>query len=188
MTTGGDGSGDHGHPRDPARSRVVLAGALLGVGAAAAVDEIVFHQLLQWHHFVDRESSIAGVVSDGILHALSWIATVAALFLLADLRHRGAVRWSRWWGGVLLGAGGFQVYDGLVQHKLLGLHQVRYGVHLLPYDLAWNLAGAALIVAGAVTLVLGRRRETGQSRSREERGERGERGERTERGDRMPRA
>ncbi len=141
-----------------ARSRVVLAGALFGVAAAAAVDEIVFHQLLQWHHFVDRESSIAGVVSDGILHAFSWVATVVALFLLADLRRRGAVSWRRWWGAVLVGAGGFQVYDGLVQHKIFGLHQVRYGVDLLPYDIAWNLVGALLIVAGVIMLVADRRR------------------------------
>ena len=151
----------------PARSRVVLAGALFGVAAAAAdllhtfvheIPEIVFHQLLQWHHFVDRDSSIAGVVSDGILHAVSWVATVVALFLLADLRRRGAVRWSRWWGAVLIGAGGFQVYDGLVQHKIFGLHQIRYGVDLVPYDLAWNVIGGLLIVAGAILLVRDRRR------------------------------
>jgi len=27
--------------------------------------------------------------------------------------------------GILLGAGGFNLYDGIVQHELLGLHQVR---------------------------------------------------------------
>jgi uncharacterized membrane protein len=31
-------------------------------------------------------------------------------------------------GGLLLGAGGFQLYDGIVQHMLLGLHQIRYHV------------------------------------------------------------
>ena len=29
----------------------------------------------------------------------------------------------------------FQLYDGLVQHKLFGLHQIRYGVDLLVYAL-----------------------------------------------------
>jgi uncharacterized membrane protein len=28
----------------------------------------------------------------------------------------------------LLGLGAFQVFDGIVDHKLLQLHQVRYGV------------------------------------------------------------
>ena len=27
--------------------------------------------------------------------------------------------------GILLGAGAFNLYDGTIQHKLLGLHQVR---------------------------------------------------------------
>ena len=48
------------------------------------------------------------------------------------------------------GAGFFQLYDGLVQHKLLGLHQIRYGVDLLPYDVVWIVIAAALLVAGLV--------------------------------------
>lgn len=48
---------------------------------------------------------------------------------------------------------GFQVFDGLVDHKVLRTHQIRYGVDLLPYDLAWNLGGAVLIVAGVVLAV-----------------------------------
>lgn len=53
---------------------------------------------------------------------------VAGLFLLADAHRRGGFVPKRWWGGLLLGAGGFQLYDGIVQHKLLGLHQIRYHV------------------------------------------------------------
>jgi uncharacterized membrane protein len=66
------------------------------------------------------------------------------------------------WGGGLIGWGAFQVYDGLVQHKVLGIHQIRYGVDLLPYDLVWNLAGAAGIAAGVVLLLL--RRGAGAAR------------------------
>jgi uncharacterized membrane protein len=53
-------------------------------------------------------------------------------------------------GGLVLGAGAFQLYDGIVQHKLLGLHQIRYDVKLLPYDLGWNVVAAVLVVVGAV--------------------------------------
>ena len=55
-------------------------------------------------------------------------------------------------GALLLGAGGFQLYDGIVQHKLLGLHQIRYHVVLWPYDLTWNLLAAVMIVAGALLM------------------------------------
>src|SRR3954464_2516640 len=97
--------------------RDVLSGALLGVGIAAFVDEAVFHQLLHWHHFFDRSTPAAGLVSDGIFHAFGWFAPVSGLFLFADLRHRRAVHPARWWGGLLAGAGGFQLYDGTIQHK-----------------------------------------------------------------------
>lgn len=133
------------------------SGVLVGVGVVAFVDETVFHQLLHWHHFYDRSTPEAGLVSDGVFHAVGWFAVVAGLFLLADLRRDGRLRWLRWGGGVLLGGGAFQLYDGTVQHKLLRLHQIRYHVDLLPYDLTWNLVAAALVVAGIVITVSTRR-------------------------------
>jgi uncharacterized membrane protein len=138
--------------------RSVLAGVLIGVGVAAFLDETVFHQLLHWHHFYDGSTQEAGLVSDGIFHAGGWIAIVVGLFLFADLQRRRVTVPKRVWAGGLLGWGLFQVYDGLFQHKVLGLHQIRYEVDLLPYDLAWNLSGAVGAVIGAVLL-------TGRARS-----------------------
>src|SRR4051812_44746690 len=51
------------------RARSVVAGALFGIGVAAFLDEAIFHQLLHWHHFYDRSTSTAGLVSDGFFHA-----------------------------------------------------------------------------------------------------------------------
>jgi uncharacterized membrane protein len=89
-------------------------------------------------------------VSDGLFHAFSWFATVAALFLIADLRRERAFWGRRLLAGWLAGAGFFQLYDGLVQHKLMGLHQIRYEVDILPYDIVWNVIAAALLAAGLV--------------------------------------
>ncbi|MER7796151.1 DUF2243 domain-containing protein [Microbacterium sp. NPDC096154] len=133
------------------------SGVLFGIGLVAFIDEAVFHQLLHWHHFYDLGTPAAGLVSDGLFHAFSWFATIAGLFLLADLRRWGALRWPRWAGGVLLGAGAFQLYDGTVQHKLLGIHQIRYVDDILPYDLTWNIAAVAMLAAGAVLTVRTRR-------------------------------
>jgi uncharacterized membrane protein len=132
--------------------RNLLSGALLGVGVAAFVDETVFHQLLHWHHFYDRATPAAGLVSDGLFHAFGWFATVAALFLFADLRRRQAVRPARWWAGLLLGAGAFQLYDGTIQHKLLRLHQIRYVPDVTGYDWTWNVIAVAMLAAGALLL------------------------------------
>jgi uncharacterized membrane protein len=128
--------------------RTLVAGVLLGLGTVAFVDEAVFHQLLHWHHFYDRSTTEVGLVSDGLFHAFSWFATVASLFLVADLRREQAFWTRRFMAGWLVGAGFFQLYDGLVQHKLLGLHQIRYGVDLLPYDATWNAVAAGLLAAG----------------------------------------
>ncbi len=137
-------------PGRPPAARSTISGVLCGVGLAAFVDETVFHQLLHWHHFYDRSTPDVGLVSDGLFHAFGFVAVVTGLFVFADLRRRRALVPRRWTGGVLLGTGVFQLYDGLVQHKVFGLHQIRYGVDLLPYDLTWNLVAVALIVAGAV--------------------------------------
>ena len=40
-----------------------------------------------------------------------------------------------------------------MQHKLLGLHQIRYHVDLLPYDVVWNVLAAGLLAAGLVLMV-----------------------------------
>jgi uncharacterized membrane protein len=130
--------------------RSLWSGILFGVGLVAFFDETVFHQLLHWHHFYDKSTTAAGLVSDGLFHAFSWFATIASLFMLADLRRRQALRIKRWWGGVFLGAGIFQLYDGLIQHKLMLLHQIRYNVDITPYDVTWNIIAALLVVIGVL--------------------------------------
>jgi uncharacterized membrane protein len=141
-----------GAARSEFAPRNVVSGALFGIGMVAFLDEALFHQLLHWHHFYDKSTTNAGLASDGLFHAVSWFATIAGLFMLADIRRNHAWQRRRWWGGVLLGAGIFQLYDGIVQHKLLELHQIRYDVEIAPYDVAWNVIALLLIVAGVLML------------------------------------
>ncbi|GHE62172.1 MULTISPECIES: DUF2243 domain-containing protein [Streptomyces] len=143
----------------PERSLAVCA--LLGAAAMAAVDEIVFHQLLHWHHFYDRSTSGVGLLSDGLLHTAELLGLVAGFFLFADLRRRRALAPAHAWAGLFLGLGGFQLFDGIVDHKLLRVHQIRYGVDVTGYDWAWNGAGAALFLLGAALAVRARGRAPG---------------------------
>ncbi|MGW5744312.1 DUF2243 domain-containing protein [Amycolatopsis sp. NPDC003861] len=136
----------------PETRRSAWAGILTGIGVAAFVDETVFHQLLHWHHFYDRSTSEAGLVSDGLFHAFGFFAVVFGLVLVADLRRGDRLSGRALAGGVLAGAGAFQLYDGTVQHKLLGSHQIRYAVDLTPYDWTWNVVAVLLIAVGAVLL------------------------------------
>src|SRR5215207_1971252 len=80
----------------------------------------------------------------------------AGLFWLGGLRSRRALDWRRW-GGALLGAGAFQLYDGTVQHKLMRLHQIRYDVDITPYDVTWNIIAAIMIAIGLAILLVARR-------------------------------
>jgi uncharacterized membrane protein len=137
--------------------------ALIGVAVMAALDEIVFHQILHWHHFYDRSTPGIGLLSDGLLHTGELLALVAGFFLFADLRRRRALSAAHAWAGFFLGLGVFQLFDGIVDHKLLRLHQVRYGVDVTPYDWAWNVTGLVLLLVGATLTVRARHRDRDRS-------------------------
>ncbi len=128
------------------------SGILFGLGAVAFIDETIFHQILHWHHFYDKSTTSIGLISDGLFHAFSWFATVASLFMVADLRRKNSWNKKRWFGSYILGAGLFQLYDGIIQHKILNLHQIRYNVEIFYYDLVWNLIAAVMIIIGLVIL------------------------------------
>ena len=149
-------SRDDGPVGSATRRRTLLFTGMIGAGLMAAVDVIVFHQLLAWHHFYDGSTRDVALLSDGLLHAAELAVLGVGGFLLAGLRRRAAPAPASARAGFFLGAGGFQLFDGLVHHKVLRLHQVRYGVDPLPYDLAWNLVGLALLLAGGVLLVRSR--------------------------------
>lgn len=147
--------------RAPNYKRSIFTAALLGVAFMAAIDEILFHQILAWHHFYDRSTPLVGLISDGFLHAGELIAFVAGFYFFSELRKHNELSTPHAWAGFFLGLGGFQLFDGIVDHKILRLHQIRYGVEsILPYDLAWNGAALFLLVIGGVLLMHARRTES----------------------------
>ncbi|MBA8920838.1 putative membrane protein [Nesterenkonia jeotgali] len=143
----------------PMARRIVLSGVLFGCGIAASmIDLFIFHLALQWHHFYDVSTTEVALTADGFFHAFGWFITIWGLFLLADVRRRTAVPWTRWTGAVLTGVGFFQLLDGVLSHKVLGIHQIRYGVDLFLYDLTWIGSAVALLLIGL--LILRRTRPT----------------------------
>ncbi|WP_191566326.1 DUF2243 domain-containing protein [Metabacillus idriensis] len=139
--------------REAYSSRNLLSGVLFGLGLVAFIDETIFHQLLHWHHFYDKSTTDIGLVSDGLFHAFSWLATIGGLFLFADLKRRNALWLKRWVGGLLVGAGAFQLYDGTVQHKMMGLHQIRYVENVYIYDWVWNIIAALMLIVGIILIL-----------------------------------
>lgn len=130
----------------------IWSGVFFGLGAVAFIDEALFHQLLHWHHFYDLSTTSIGLVSDGLFHAFSWFATVLALFMVADLKKRKVFNFKLWIGAELLGAGTFQLYDGIIQHKLMRIHQIRYHVEIIYYDIVWNVLAAILMIIGIILI------------------------------------
>ncbi len=81
-----------------------------------------------------------------------------ALVWVADLRRQQALTGRGLLGGILLGAGFFQLYDGTVQHKILRLHQICYQVDLVAYDWTWNVLAVVFLVIGALLVRVAARR------------------------------
>jgi uncharacterized membrane protein len=126
---------------------------VFGIGLAGTLDEVVLHQLLHWHHFYDGSSPSVGLVTDGLFHVLSTAMLLLGGRAILEARgRRGGQPVPQLRGWVLVGLGGFNVYDGTIQHKVLRLHQLRYGVSPLPYDLAFiGLSTTVLVVGGVLT-------------------------------------
>ena len=141
----------------PPRARFIVAAILLGIGLGGFFDGIVLHQILQWHHMVstttppDTVTNLqVNTLGDGLFHAATWIVTVAGVFVLlaSDGARSEAGSTRRFWGGLLIGWGLFNVVEGLVDHHVLNLHHVRSGPDEALYDLAFLAWGAAMIVVG----------------------------------------
>jgi uncharacterized membrane protein len=128
-------------------------GVLVGIGIAGTLDEVVLHQILGWHHFYDRSTPSVGLLSDGLFHILSTVLLVIGVIQLVERRRTTPDPPRLALAGILLGAGGFNLYDGTLQHKLLGLHQVRADApNNLPYDLAFLAIATTVTLAGALLL------------------------------------
>ncbi|WP_318375362.1 DUF2243 domain-containing protein [Enterobacter sp.] len=136
------------HPFQSDLKRTLTATFPLGIGMMAAIDEVVFHQLLAWHHFFEWGTPAFSLLSDGLLHAGELIFFVLGFFMFADLRSRSKLNRKAAWAGFFFGLGAFQLFDGIVDHKVLKLHQIRYVDNILLYDIIWNGFGLLLLLTG----------------------------------------
>lgn len=153
--------------RNPLTRRTLWSGFLFGCGIAASmIDLFVFHLGLQWHHFYDLSTLEVALTTDAFFHAVGWFITVWGLFLLADIRRRAGVVWGRWIGATIFGVGFFQLFDGVIDHKVLRIHQIRYGVELFPYDAVWIGSAVALMIIGLIVVLRVRPARSGTRASR----------------------
>lgn len=135
---------------------------LLGLGLGGLLDGILLHQILQSHHMgtdhgVDasyRTTTVASLEDntfwDGLFHAATWLLILVGQYLLwAALRNGTNSRATALTGLLLTGWGMFNLVEGVVDHLVLGIHDVRDDLGgPLAWDLGFLAFGAVLVVVG----------------------------------------
>jgi uncharacterized membrane protein len=150
---------------------LVVAGGVMGFGLGGLLDVLLFHFVLQEHHLVSglvdpttRAGLRLNLVADG-LFCLAMLAVMGAGFvLLWRTAPRSDVPWSasRFAAATVLGMGAFNLYDGVVDHYVLGLHHTTFPA-LDAYDLVWVVGSLVLLAAGTVALRAERSERTGST-------------------------
>lgn len=141
---------------------LVAAGILIGAGLLAGfVDGILLHEILQWHHMVtsirpatNLSNLQVNTLWDGLFHLGTWTMTVIGIALLWLFGGRSDASWSPkiFGGSLLLGAGLFQLIEGIIDHQILGIHHVKPGPNQLAWDMGFLALGTVLALVGLILL------------------------------------
>jgi uncharacterized membrane protein len=146
---------------------VFWTGIVLGIGIMAFLDETLLHQLLQWHTFYWNTDQHGRILSDGLFHAFSTLLLLWGAFRL----WRGRATWdspsrNALVAAILIGAGCFNLYDGIVQHAIFHFHLVNelvcsspassrntvFGIcrNDVPYEVVFDLIALVVLGTGIV--------------------------------------
>lgn len=121
---------------------------LFGVGMIGMLDGIVFHQILQWHSVHMHTDRVHQIMSDGFFHLfVTVIIFVSGIFLW---KGNPQDRPSLFWGSFFLGAGTFNLLEGIINHHILQIHHVKPGPNQAVYDISYDVFALLLIVIGWV--------------------------------------
>lgn len=113
--------------------KLLSAGMLLGGSSAGFCDGIIFHQILQTHSMIANKLPLITVVNvevnmfwDGVFHLLTLATTwLGIVYLWQTLNnkdhHYPAIIF---FGSFFLGAGIFNLIEGIIDHNYLQLHHV----------------------------------------------------------------
>ena len=133
---------------------------MLGVGLGGFIDGIVLHQILQWHHMLSETEQYppttldnleVNTLADGVFHAATWVVVFGGLWWLWRTVQAGGWHWS--WrsllGWMATGWGLFNLVEGIGNHHILQIHQVRPGAaNPRVWDIGFLILGALLIAGG----------------------------------------
>lgn len=128
-----------------------ISGLILGLGILGAIDGIVFHQLLQWHHMILSPNIELEIFTDGLFTALfSALLVWGGVKIFQDARKNEIGNsWKVFLGGLLIGGGAFNLIEGIVNHHILKVHRVKpLAENPMLYDLSFLAIGLLLVLIG----------------------------------------
>jgi uncharacterized membrane protein len=142
--------------REDRRShRATVAGLLIGIGMGGFVDGIVLHQIAQWHNMLSNivpphtmNDMRVNMTWDGLFHALTWIITLVGILLLRSAAYAGTAIPSlqAFTGQLIMGWGVFNLVEGVIDHQILGVHNVREVPNATVYNLTFLAVGGVLFI------------------------------------------
>jgi uncharacterized membrane protein len=97
---------------------------------------------------------------DGLFHVVVWLVTLVGVFLLwsAAYQQERIPMLRELIGRLIFGWGWFNLVEGLIDHQLLGVHDVRQVAHYTVYNMTFLvIGGVGLILLGWILMRTGRR-------------------------------
>jgi uncharacterized membrane protein len=135
--------------------RATGAGILIGIGMGGFVDGIVLHQIAQWHNMLSNivpphtmDAMRVNMTWDGLFHALTWVITLVGILWLRSAAYaRDPIPSAQaFTGQLILGWGVFNLVEGVIDHQILGIHNVREVPNATAYNLAFLAVGGVLFI------------------------------------------
>jgi uncharacterized membrane protein len=144
---------------------LTTAAMVLGIGLGGFADGILLHQVLQWHEMLSNKVPVTDLMGksvnmfwDGVFHFFCLVVVLIGVILSWKLLRRPDTNRSGKLlaGGMLCGWGLFNVVEGIIDHHLLRLHNVReatsdpelWNFGFLAFSLVLLVTGALLVRKG----------------------------------------
>lgn len=136
------------------------AAIVMGIGIGGFLDGILLHQILQWHEMISNKlppdnyiNKSVNMFWDGIFHLFTLIIVIIGTILFWKLLHRKNIDKSGniLAGGLIAGWGLFNIVEGIIDHHLLKIHNVR---ELTANPEIWNYG---FLIISIVMVVVGYR-------------------------------
>lgn len=156
---------DYRYGENANKRKATASAILIGIGLAGLIDIIMFHAILQWHHTSSHiiipntiQSLQTNLLHDGLFLSFSLIITIAGVILLwhaSSTNNKNSLLSNKrsFIGLALIGFGGFNTIEGIINHHILEMHHVIDVANPLAFDLTFLVVGGlAFLAAGGLLL------------------------------------